>query len=120
MATGVVIGSILLAADELLWVKELAVAPSAYLVDRGRIKIDEEGARHILATTRLGEEGLIRAAVNDILGIGIWAAIVSETVLEKIPDDACKLSTVTESAVWTVDTHSSHALLPSWVPAWPK
>lgn len=84
MATGVVVGSILLAADQELGVEELAVGAGADLVDRGGVQVDEDGARNVLAIARLGEEGLEGATVTDILGIGVWATIGSETVLKEV------------------------------------
>jgi len=56
VATGKVVSCILLPRDELLGVEELAVRASANLVDDSRLKVDEDGPRHMLAGTGLAEE----------------------------------------------------------------
>lgn len=84
VTTGVVVGSILLAADQQLRVKELAVGASSNLVDGGRVEIDEDGARNMLASAGLGEEGLVGTGVAQIGGIGVGKTIRSEAVLEKV------------------------------------
>src|SRR3954452_25452260 len=63
VATGIVVGGILLAADQQLGVEQLAVGTSADLVDRGRVEVDEKGAGDVYAIARLGEEGLERATL---------------------------------------------------------
>lgn len=85
VATGVVVGGILLAADQELGVEELAVAAGADLVNRGRVEVDEDGARDVFAAARLGEEGLERASIAEVLGIGLGTAIRSKAVLEEVP-----------------------------------
>ena len=59
MTTGIVVGGILLAADEQLGVEELAVGAGANLVDRGGVKIDEDGSGDIFAAAGLGKEGVV-------------------------------------------------------------
>jgi len=49
VATGVVVGCILLASDHLLRVEEGAVGASADLIDDVRLEIAVDGARHVLA-----------------------------------------------------------------------
>ena len=41
----------------------------------GRVQVDEDGAGNVFATARLGEEGLKRAALVEILGFGVGPAI---------------------------------------------
>lgn len=84
MATGIVVGSVLLAADQQLGVEELAVGAGADLVDGRRVEVDEDGPGHIFAIAGLGEEGLERARVADVLGVGIRATIGTEAVLQEI------------------------------------
>ena len=60
MSTGEVVSSILLAADELLRVEELAVGAGADLVNDRRLQVHEDAAGHVLASARLGEEGVER------------------------------------------------------------
>lgn len=84
---GVVVSSILLAADQELRMEELAVVTGADLVDGRRVEVNEDGAGHMFPTAGLGEERLERASFNDILSIGVRATITSETMLEEVPDD---------------------------------
>ncbi len=85
MATGIVIGGILLAADQELGVEEFAVGAGADLVDGGGVEIDEDGARDVFAIAGLSEEGLVRAGVTEVLRIGVRTAISGETVLKQVP-----------------------------------
>merc|ERR1719491_949568 len=56
VAAGVVVGRILLAGDQLLWVVQLAVGAGADLIDDGRLEVDEHAARDVLARAGLREE----------------------------------------------------------------
>jgi len=58
VATGKVVGSVLLAADQLLGVEQLAVGASAHLIDHGGLQVEEDAAGDVLASTGLGEEGV--------------------------------------------------------------
>lgn len=91
VTTGVVVGSILLAADQELGVEERAVVAGANLIDGGRVEIDEDGSGHIFAAAGLGEEGLVGAWVADILDIGVRATIGAKAVLEEVARDARQL-----------------------------
>ena len=42
VSPGVVVGGILLAADQLLWVEELTVGPSSYLVHHSGLQVNED------------------------------------------------------------------------------
>jgi hypothetical protein len=87
VATGVVVGGILLAADQHLRVEERSVLPSADLVNRRGVEIEEDGPGDIFAVARLGEEGLVRAAIiGNILRVGVGTAIGTETVLEEVAE----------------------------------
>jgi hypothetical protein len=84
VTTGVVVGSVLLAGDQLLRVVELTVGTSADLVTDTRLKIDEHATGHVLASTSLrekGVEGVITAA--DGL-VGRHLAIRLDAVLEAV------------------------------------
>lgn len=124
MTTSIVVGRILLAADQQLGVEERAVTAGADLVDGGGVEIDKDGSGHIFAAAGLAKEGLVGAWVAGILDIGVGATIWSETVLEEVAKSVAKKknqpqgpSCITRGAV---KPYSSQALLPSWVPAWPK
>ena len=84
MTTGIVIGSILLAADQQFGVEQLAVRTSSDLIDRSGVEIDEQSTGNMLAVAGLSEEGLERAWVTNIGGIGVGTAIVSEAVLQEV------------------------------------
>jgi hypothetical protein len=58
VATSIIVGSILLAADQELGVEELAVGAGPDLVDWGRVEVDEDRPRDVFAVASLGEEGL--------------------------------------------------------------
>ena len=58
VTTSKVIGSIFLAADELLGVEKLAVGPSPNLVYDGGLEIDEDSPWNMLAGPSLAEEGV--------------------------------------------------------------
>ena len=60
MATGEVVGGILLAGDQLLRMEQLTVRTRADLIDHRRLQVDEDTSRHVLAGARLGEEGVER------------------------------------------------------------
>lgn len=84
VATGVVVGSIFLTADQHLRVEELTVVTSSDFIDRRRIKIDEQRSRNVLAAARLSKKSLERALVADILSIGVGATIGAEAVLQEV------------------------------------
>mmetsp|Transcript_4124 Transcript_4124/g.11639 ORF Transcript_4124/g.11639 Transcript_4124/m.11639 type:complete len:313 (+) Transcript_4124:715-1653(+) len=70
VATGKIVGGILLSGDELLGVEQLTVGAGADLVDDGRLQVNEDGTGHMLAGTSLGEEGVegIIATSNSLVG----------------------------------------------------
>ena len=85
MATGVVVGGILLAADQQLGVEELAVRASADLVNGRGVQIDEDGSGHVFAIAGLSEEGLVRTTLSQVLGVRVGATILAKAVLEQVP-----------------------------------
>lgn len=58
VTSSIVIGGILLAINDLLGVVELTVRPMANFVTDGRLQIDIDGTRNVLAITSLGKEGI--------------------------------------------------------------
>ena len=50
---GVVVGSVLLAGDELLGVEELAVGPSSDLIDDGGLQVYEDSPGDVFASSSL-------------------------------------------------------------------
>ena len=49
VAASVVVGGVLLAGDQLLGVEELPVGAEPHLVHHGRLKVDKDSSRHVLA-----------------------------------------------------------------------
>ena len=64
VTSGEVVGSVFLSGDDLLWVEELTIGSGSDFVDDGWLKVDEEGSRHVLASTGLAEE-----SVKGIIGL---------------------------------------------------
>lgn len=84
VTTSVVVGSILLAADKKLGVEELAVGAGSDLVNGRRVEVNEQSTGNVLSAAGLGEEGLVRAGVANILGVGVGTTIGTEAVLEEV------------------------------------
>jgi len=84
VATGVVVGSILLAGDELLGVVELAVGTGADLVDHGGLEVEVDSAGHVLAGTSLREEGVERVVATTDGLVGGHLAVRLDAVLEAV------------------------------------
>jgi hypothetical protein len=83
VTTSVVVGSILLATDQSLGVEKLSVVSSADLIDRGRVKIDEEGSGDVFSVVGLSEKGIEGATLSNG-GIRIGATVRSETMLKEV------------------------------------
>ena len=84
VTTGIVVGSILLAGDQLLRVIQLAVGTSADFVAHTRLKIDEHAAGNVLAGTGLGEEGVEGIITSTDGLVGRHLTIGLDTVLEAV------------------------------------
>jgi len=100
VTAGVVVGGILLAGDELLWVEELAVGTSADLIDHGWLEINVDSAWNVLAGTSLGEEGVegVITAADGLVGwhLAIWLNAVLEAV--ELPAGVTNLGTSLNNA----------------------
>ena len=81
VTTGIVVGGILLSANQKLGVEELAVGAGADLIDRRGVEINKDRPGDVFATARLGEEGIEGAALGEVGGLGVRAAVRQETVL---------------------------------------
>ena len=84
VATGVVVGGVLLAGDELLRVEELAVGAGADLVDDGGLEVDKDAARDVLARAGLGEEGVERVVTAADGLVRRHLAVGGNAVLEAV------------------------------------
>jgi len=58
VATSIVVGSILLSSDQLLWVEELAVSSHPDFINDSWLKVDKDSPGDMLATASLSKEGV--------------------------------------------------------------
>jgi len=58
VTTGVVVGGVFLARDQLLGVEQLAVGASADLINDGGLQVNKDGTGNVLASASLREEGV--------------------------------------------------------------
>jgi len=95
MATGVVVCSILLAGDELLWVEELTVCAGADFINDGWLKIKHHAAWNVLASASLREKGVVCVIFNSDCLVGWHRAVWLNSVLEakKLPTCVASLDT---------------------------
>ena len=95
MATGEVVGGILLAGDQLLRMEQLTVRTRADLIDHRRLQVDEDAARNVLASARLGEEGVERVITATDRLVARHLAVRLNTVLqaEELPATVADLAT---------------------------
>jgi hypothetical protein len=82
VASGEVVGGVLLAGDELLGVEELSVGAGSDLIDNGGLEIEEDAAGNVLASTSLGEEGVESVVATTDGLIGWHLTVRLDTVLE--------------------------------------
>merc|ERR1719436_535945 len=95
VATGVVIGGVLFARDQLLGVVQLAVGTSADLIDHSRLEVDVNSTGHVLASTSLREEGVesIIAATDGLIGRHLAVRLDAVFKAEKFPGGITDLDT---------------------------
>merc|ERR1719377_87203 len=97
-----VVRGVLLAADELLRVEQLAVSARADLVNHGRLQVDEHRAGHVLAGASLGEEGVERviAATDRLvrrhLAVRLDPVLQAEQLPASVTDLRARLAHVDE------------------------
>jgi hypothetical protein len=84
VTTRIVVGRVLLAADQQLRVEQLSVITSADLIDGTGVQVDEDRSGDVFARTGFGEDGIELAAVVESLGIRVGTAILLEAVLEEV------------------------------------
>jgi len=116
MTTSIIVGRVLLAADQQFRVEELTVFTSADLVDWGRVEIDEDGSRNIFAVASLCEDGIKFPRFVDSFCIGIRPTICFQAMLEEV--SVYPRQFPLPHSIWK-RTHNSQAEFPSCVPAWP-
>jgi len=95
VTTGVVVGSIFLAGDQLFGVVQLTVGSGADFVDDSGFQVNEDSAGDVLASTSLGEEGVesVVATTDGLVGrhLAIWLDAVLEAI--KLPAGVSGLDT---------------------------
>jgi hypothetical protein len=84
MASSIVIGRVLLAANQQLRVEQLAIVTSADLVDGRGVEVDEDGTRDIFPTSSLREDGIELAGVVQCLRVWIRATILLQAMFEEV------------------------------------
>ena len=82
MTTGEVVGGIFLSGDELLGMEQLSIGAGTDLIDDCRLKIEEDSAGDVLASTSLGEEGVESVITTTDGLIGGHLTVRLNTVLE--------------------------------------
>jgi len=93
VATGVVVGSVLLAGDELLRVVEVAVGASADLVHASGLEVNHQASGNELSGTSLSEEGVEGVVLDGgtLWLLAVWLDAVLEA--EKLPARISGLNT---------------------------
>ena len=87
VATCKIVSSIFLASNQLFWMEELAVCASAHLIDDRGLQVTHHTARHRLASTSLGEEGVecIVTTANCLVAGHLTIRLDAVLEAEKLP-----------------------------------
>jgi len=95
VTSGVVVGSIFLAGDDLLGVEQFAVGSGTDFISNGGFKIDEDGTRDVLAGTGFREEGVEGIITSTDGLVGGHLTVGLDAVLEavKLPAGVTSLDT---------------------------
>merc|ERR1719326_88511 len=95
VTTGVVLGGILFAGDQLLGVVQLAVGTSADLIDHSRLEVDVDGTGNVFAGTSLREEGVegIISATDGFVRGHLAVRLDAALKAEKLPGGITDLNT---------------------------
>jgi len=64
VSSGIVVGGVFLACDQLLRVEELSVGAGSDLINDGWLEINEDGSGDVLSSAGLGEEGVERIVTS--------------------------------------------------------
>lgn len=112
VATSIVIGSILLACDELLRVEELAVGAGANFIDDRGFQVYEHCPGHMLASSCLTEEG-VEGVISSPNGLVTWhLAIRLDAMFQavELPAGIADLDTSLANVDGDALTHDSNGL----------
>jgi len=84
VTTGVVVGGILFAGDQLFGVEQLTVGTGADLIDDSWFKIDEDGSWDVLSSSSFTEEG-VEGIITTSDGLVTWHLTIRlDTVLKTV------------------------------------
>jgi predicted TIM-barrel enzyme len=84
VATGIVVGSIFLSSDQLLWVEKLTVSAGTNLINYSRLEVDKDGSWNVLPGSGFAEErieGVVSTANGFVAG---HLTIRLDTVLQAV------------------------------------
>jgi len=84
VTTGVVVGSIFLSGDDLLWVVQLSVSSSADFVTYGWFKVDQYGTWDVFSCTSFREKGVEGIVTTSDGFVGWHLTVWLNTVLEAV------------------------------------
>jgi hypothetical protein len=84
VTTGIVIGSVLLSRDQLLWMVDLAVSSSTNLINNSWLKIDENSTWNVLTCSSLGEECVKSIFGNSDALIARHLPIMKDSMLKAV------------------------------------
>lgn len=95
VSSGVVVGRILFAVDQLFRVEKLLVRSSSDFIQDGWFQINKDGSRDVLSLSGLGEEGVERVAFLTEGGVGGHLSVLVNSVFkaEQFPASITKLAT---------------------------
>jgi hypothetical protein len=95
VTTGIVVGSIFLAGDELFRVEELAVGTSSNFIDDSGFKINHNAARNVLASAGFREESVegVIATSQGLVGRHLTVRLNTVLQAEKFPAGITGLDT---------------------------
>ena len=95
MTTGIVVGSIFFARDDLLGVEELAVGARTNFISNGGLEINHDATRNVLASTGFGEEGVegIITSTDGLIRGHLTIRLDTVFKAEKFPASITRLDT---------------------------
>jgi hypothetical protein len=84
VTTGVVVGSILFASDDLFWVEQLAVGTSANFVGYGWFQVNEYASWYVFACSSFGEKGVEGIVTSAYSFVGWHLPVRLDAVLKAV------------------------------------
>ena len=89
VSSSVVVGSVLLASDELFRVEELSVGSSPHFVNYSRLQVQEHSSRDVFSSSSLAEEGVEGIITTSNSLVRGHLSIRLDTVLETVEFPTC-------------------------------